>query len=724
MRRGRFTGTAATGQQAPAHWRWLMFFAAGMLCLGGALLLKAQERESPRSLDEVDQMLASPSRIQPRSPDILETVPDPAVPVVAPDAPLSGASAVLGAASSGPIFLNPVSIADLLADSPAEYNPAEAPTLGMLEGTWRELLAALRGGRLSVAASLLDRLDRLRFLLGIENLAPRSTALIHMARQALRNGDRDLMRAMLDDAERLSPRLASVPYARFRLAIEGGDLDPGALMEHYRSGIRRQMGQIITYLSATSALFQAAVLAGILAALVIALVLLYRTHMALSADLAYWLRAIDQVPLGIFRVMVLLAALVPPALGAGATGTAACWLVMSAMYVTKRESAVLFVALAVLAVVPPLARSAAVRAAASRSTSLAAVVEARYGEPTKSLEAILERRKIENPADTVSWFSFGMVALKRRNLDAARESFSQVLQSRPAFWQAAANLAVVEALDGEPMKALELNERAMRDGGEARWLALNRARILELAGADQAEAAQRAISAAQRELGPDNWSRWTRPVMGTGELKLLATFPLSDRHIWDFHESLAGDGSSVPALYAAFTGSEREATLLVLLCAVVVLAIQLLRPRVGHSYVCESCGTWIRAREGQFLQSTSICSQCIAVLYRAETVEPMTLLKKRAEIKSWQRHKRRLWSFATFIAPGSGEMGRGRLAIGAVFLAVSSVLASFWVQGGILTGDPWSLLKDPSAPFRVALITSGLLFYLAALWHFFDLEES
>ncbi len=723
----RLTGTAAPRQSPgfPRRLRAAVFVLLGTLCLFSALRLDAQEREPSRSLDDVDRLLEAPATIRPRAPDTLAPAPppEPVAPAqTAPSAPVAGVPAV--PERTGPEFLPPASIDDLLADAPTAYDPAQAPTLGMLEGTWRELLVALRGGRLSAAAPLFNQLERLRFLLGIDSMPPRSTALIQMAEQAAKNGDRDLMRTLLDEAGRLSSRLAAVAYARFRIALDLGEFEPPNLAGWFREGVKIQLGLINTYLAATATLLQALGYAIQLASLAIALVLLYRTHMAIASDFAHWFRGIDQIPFWVFRLFVVLVALVPVALGAGTIGTAAVWLLLSAMYLTNRESAVLFASLAGLAAAPYLAEAASERAITARSVQLTSVVNARYSEPTVSLFHLLEQRVAEVPSDEASRFSLGMVALKRRNLEVARQSFSEVLRKTPGFWQAAANLAVVEALDGNPEAGLARLDEASRSAGGSKWLQFNRGRILELMGPARAAEAQAALQAAKKDLGRDVWDLWTRPLTGTGELALFAAFPLSDRYIWEHRaEFLEGSRDSVKALFEAYSGGSGEVTVLVLLCAAGVLAIQLLRRRIGHSYVCESCGTWIRARQGQFLQSTSLCAQCIAVLYRNETVDPAVLLKKRAEIKSFQRRKRQLWSLATFVAPGSGEMGRGRLVIGALFLALTSVLVIFWLQGGIVTGDPWSLKRDPSLPFRATLIVGGLLFYLSALWHFFNLEE-
>lgn len=685
--------------------------------------VRAQEQEPVRSIEEADQLLAAPATLTPKGPDALPDVPKP------PLSPLPAASdvspeAAESPAATGPGFLPPASIDELLADLPAQYDPAQAPTMGMLEGTWRELLTALRGGRLSASTALIDRLERLRFLLGIENMPTRSTALIRMADQAAKNGDRDLMRTLLDEAQRLSPRLATVYYARFRISIDQGDFEPPALAAWFREGVSLQLRQISTYLSGTATLIQALGYAIQLAALMIGLVLLYRTHKALASDLAHWLRGVDLVPFWMFRVMVLLLALLPMSLGLGVIGTAAFWLMMSAMYVTNRESVVLFVSLALLAVVPVLAREAALRMATSKSIPLTSVLDARYGEPTLTLTHRLSDRVSRVPDDEPSLFSLGAVALKRRDYETARESFRTIIRKNPGFWQAMVNLAVVEAHTGNPAVALDYLDQASRLATGNKWLGFNRGRVVELLGPDREAEARNLLTAARKELGESVWAEWTRPVSGSGELKLMATFPLSDRYLWDHRlELIERDSALARDLFLVYTGRSGDVMPAVLLCAVVVLVIQILRRRIQHSYVCESCGTWIRARPGQFLQSTSICPQCIAVLYRSESVDPAVLLTKRAEIKAFQRRKRQLWSAATFLAPGAGEMGRGRLVLGALFLAVFSVLVSFWLQGGIVTGDPWSLTGDPSFPFKAALLTGGLLFYLVALWHFFEMEE-
>ncbi len=709
---------------------------AGAVLVFSALWVRAQEREPVRNLDEADQILAAPATVKPKGPDQLPDAPkpEPVVPSSAPaaskpeDTPAAVPVTVAEPAAklpSGPEFLPPASIDDLLSDTPTAFDPAQAPTLGMLEGTWRELLTALRGGRLSAAAPLIDQVERLGFLLGIENMPNRSTALIQMAQLAAKNGDRDLMTTLLDEAQRLSPRLAAVSYARFRIALDQGDFEPPALMAWFRTGVQLQLHQISTYLSGTSTLIQALAYAFQLAGFMIALVLLYRTHMALASDLAHWLHGIEQVPFWLFRVMVLLLALIPVAMGFGVVGTAAVWLLMSSMYLTNRESAVLFVTLAALASVPALAHESSTRAATARSVPLTSVIDARYGEPTMTLERLLTERVAEVPTDEPSLYSLGTVSLKRRNYATARDAFQKVISKNPNFWQATVNLAVVEAHSGNPVAALDLLEQASRIGGSSKWIQFNRGRVLELMGPEREAEALNLLNASKAELGPAVWTGWTKPVSGIGEVKLLATFPLSDRYIWNHRlELLEGGPESAAELFHAYTGGSGDITVVVLLCAVAVLVIQLLRRRIEHSHMCESCGTWIRARPGHFLQSTTVCPQCIAVLYRSETVEPSVLLEKRAEIKTFQRRKRQIWSAATFVAPGAGEMGRGRLGIGALFLAVSSVIVSFWLQGGIVTGDPWSLGGDPSFPFKASLLVGGLLFYLGALWHFFVLEEN
>lgn len=569
---------------------------------------------------------------------------------------------------------------------------------------WQRRLEHLAARDVKRAEEELREVERIRTVLGLQNLFSVSASLVREANAALSSDAAPEALTRCKEAARLSPMLPAAHWCVARATLAADWTRVGDAVAAARDAVKATWTDVRARRHAVADAAMLSVV-GLLVASGLLLVLLvlryvgpffHDFHHLFPRGVSRWQTA--------FVAAMLLA--LPALLGAGALGVAAVALVAVSLSLTRAEAATAAVALVLVtaghASLGPLMRLG----------TLGPVTEDVYalerGEAPQVAAHRLQRRIDSGLDDPTVLAAMGRYHKRLGQLDRAQAALDRALEKKKSAAQLN-NLGNVKFLQGDLPAAKHAYLQANQaDAALAAplWnvaLAYNREGKLELG--------QQAREAA-RNLDPERAAR-----MGVqDDLRAnlyLADVPLTDEELTALadREARAASGTGVAIEWVSGQLGTTAAAALTVLTAVLLVAAQRVRRRVRASSKCEKCGRPVCARCDPELGTTvGMCGQCISVFVRRTGVDAPDRVRKEGEVRRYRRRLKVMTRSLALIA-GGGHVFAGRLLAGTLFLLLFGLIVARAAFPDGLIAAPVALTPASS------LVTTGLLaLAAAAVW--------
>ncbi len=414
--------------------------------------------------------------------------------------------------------------------------------------------------------------------------------------------------------------------------------------------------------------------------------------------------------------------LVPWAFGFGLVGSLALLGLAVAFHFSRSETIAVAVAFTVVAA-STLAMGGAVRAGAF-GVHAQDVYLVERGEAPPGSVARLRMRAADGEAGYATWFALGHYDKRVADLKEAEGEYRQAVSRRRSAG-ALNDLGNVLFLEHREGEAADLYRAARQQDPSMPEAAYNLSTYYFRRGdLDQGNRAKQLAVA----LGGERIQSRLQTQEDFRSNRYLLDAPLPDRDLAQVADregdhSLSLNGGAF-TLIAGTTGG-LPVPISALLAAVLVALAPLAGKRLRPSSRCEKCGRAVCARcDPDLGSSRGMCSQCISVFVRRTGVDAPDKIRKELEVRRFRRRQRLVVRTVGLFVSGAGHLLEGRIASGAVFLFLFSLLVSkvlFW--NGVLR--PPVALDHGSSPMRIT--GYGLVFvalYLFSLRHLLKHEET
>lgn len=585
----------------------------------------------------------------------------------------------------------------------------------------RNALREIRNSDWQQAQSSLAAVDDARINLGQKNLTTFAQAL---AREALdhskRRGGEEVWE-ILDWAERVAPVLPDVDFARARLSILGGGLQPGRAIVSLLSGMKKSNGGI-----SNTVLLLLNVLSRILVSLIMALalfgaVLALRKLKCLNHDFSHLF------PFGtsgaVTWALTVLVFLLPVVFRVPLFLTLGFWIGLGIMYARPLERGIALAGMVILAAVPfslgPMS-SFLIHTQGGGTQEIISVQEREWGVP--EIER-LARWVRDNPNDREAAFVMGSLWKKvgeypralvlLRQAEEVKELKAAVLNNRGNIYY---GMGKKDEVIPQYQQAIKLNPQLASAHFNVSQVLFSDARLTE----GQQERAR------AKELDP-NLVNWFARV---GNPNIVNRF-LADEEIPGdilknrFFTSVGRENLIENWFRSRFFWGLPPAKVLILFLVIAVLAIiiTIILSRLGRSLVCPRCGKIACRRCHRFAQAEGLCSQCYFIYVRKGGIDPQERVIKEFEI---QRHnQRRRWLSILVSLPliGTGHFLHGRPALGLILsFFYWFFLSKILFPHGVFPGT-YSLSFGVDWIGIAGAVLGMLILYLVGMLSVISLEE-
>jgi len=696
--------------------------------------------------------LAGSARAAAPPPPATGTLASPAEtsPPAAPDAPASGkpVDAKPGEHSEAPAASGERGGSATITTGPLRRRPLLAlPDYAPLATAWSEIQSDLRREAWTEAAGQVHHLLSIRDDLGLPNVFPLSAALLHAASSARAAGAADAAASLAAAAVKLSPGMAAARFEEAAVAFDKAPFGVAAQLRALRAGAERVPSDLaassqLAANGATALLFVTIFLLGIFA---LATVLRYR---------AVWAHDIRRVlPPGVnsFQASVVLATvlLAPLLAGLGVLGTAALWLVGTALYQHAGERVVSVLLLGGLGLVP-WTTTVQVRGMVAPSSEEMALYRCNQSLCSAADRATLTRLAAEpGPLRADAAFTMALVGKRAAapgsqgyaepgrltRLAAAAEETPEtlVLQGNLHYAEALRHCPGVREEDGASALAFEEKlQEAMTAWESALGKAPNNPEalynrgiaLIQLNKEDEGEAS---LDKARR-VAPKRVAEFDRAVSKEDNRARCVVGAQVNRQLMDpslptdalrrrvLRRGVPHDGIVVP-FAGLFLGrlSVPVLGLLGLAGAVLVVLLWILGGALSTSRICRNC-LGIAAPETRLdLGREAVCVSCLLGEINRGIGDAKEQWAREQRVHKEVQRRERVARLVTFVLPGLGQLLRGRPLRGTFFLGVTFLAVVLGAGLNEVSTDPHVPVSPGMGRIFLAATVGGVVYLLALL---------
>lgn len=406
--------------------------------------------------------------------------------------------------------------------------------------------------------------------------------------------------------------------------------------------------------------------------------------------------------------------LLPILIGLGPLLVALFWLLICALYFSRREKQVVWAVFLLLLLLPLSFRNAASLILAQQEGVLSSVYRANNEEWLSDTEEDLRTWFADHPQDKDVLFSLALLKKKQGAYNEAGTLYRDVLAFDPKDAAVMGNLANVYLGKGRLKKAEEVYQRAIEIDGSLASLHYNLYRTyLELY--KFLEAQQRQELQIARSLNPDMID-YQESIFKHGVVnRMVIDEKLPFREFWDkaffYSEAREELAASLWSLFMTSLPIQYALFVFIALCFTVsFLFFQSSQRRFSVS--CAKCGRPLsKVRTAHTVEIPNICANCVSLFVDFKKVDLKTKQSREKQVAGYEKRSDVIMSIVTFCLPGggflwSGAPWRGALCVLIFFLFVMKVC--FW--NGIIH-DPMALAVETSYAPMVLFGVLFLLFY-------------
>ena len=562
---------------------------------------------------------------------------------------------------------------------------AEAQPLALPKSSWASLLDAWAVRRKGVQdhnpKSQLEAekvVAAQREELGIRDLTGIAAALDHEATRQLQAKNPAEANRLVDLAVRLAPDSPSAHFAKARVRLTSDLSNAGEALVAVRDGAVRAFSEPETRLALWGNLGAAGALGLSLAAVLALLALVVRT-------LRYALHDFHHLfPRGALpaqtAVLFALVLLLPWAFKLGPMAEL-CALVGAVFLYLRTVERVLATALLGLLAAVPLLSGLGARHLAYSGTLAQAVDRVEQGGPDAARAvARLEALEKSNGAGAPELIALGLNAKRAGQYPLAIERFKKALALSPRSAEAQNDLGNALLLSGDLDGARDCYLRASELAPDSAVVNYNLAKVsvrraqLYTATRDVSDDIERGKAATAAVYRLDR-ALMDRPSDERANLFVMdLELPAGAVAVGD-GEALQGAVAS--QLRARLWGSAAPGASEVFAAGILLgfWGLAFGSRKLKPSVECDRCGRPVCGRCDREVSGTSLCGQCHNAFMKKGAVDPQTRLRKEASAKRYQERWQKARRLASYALAGMGHLLGRRPLLGALFLAVTLVLA-------------------------------------------------
>lgn len=576
--------------------------------------------------------------------------------------------------------LGPAEKAGDLSDQPLILAQPEGPipvTEDRLRAHLEVRATALRSNDSASAELALTLLEEARDALGAPNAIVAAAVLLREAQAAKTRGDLEDALSRTKRAIRLAPDMLSAHWAHIKLLVELDGTKVARIVDAstrmaaaWLRGFRNQVH--LLSLVAAALLFGSGLSIGLLVVVLLARHLRYQAH-----DLSQATPKV--IGGGEITLILVLALLLPGALGLGWPASIALGLGLTLAYQTRSERTLSVAGIVLLSLSPWLAGLAAPLVAfhGSRVDHLARVLEEAFVRPS---EVPLNEHLRTHPEDGMTALVLGIRAARRSDLELARELLSSAVRAWPQDPTTLNNLGVVEYRLGEHERAERHLRAAAAHGLNTAAPNLNLSLIASDRGNfDDAERFLRQARESDEQLVASVQNKAGLPL--ESRMTMIA---VPRERLWAELYGLDGDdvGATRGQIWRMVGGRVGEWSIPawgLLALAIGLLGFRMRRP----SGPCVRCGA-----PADLEADGGHCPQCQSVFFGSVGVTPAVRKAKERQVLGYQR--RRVWlERVAALVPGCGALIAGKTVPGFTLLMPFCVIASLVLVRGWLSAHAW-----------------------------------
>ncbi len=518
---------------------------------------------------------------------------------------------------------------------------------------------------------------------GVGRLRGLADALIVEARRYLDEGHHGKALASLDLAEALDPGRSQVRFGRAAVYWHSGR---GALATavELAAGVRSSLSEGLLdfrLLNQAAIVFVIGLLGAV--ALFSALVAA-RYHVPVRHEVEEWCLRHGFARWG--RAAGWLVFLLPLALWFAAGWLALFWIVLCYrfMRVAERRAAIALMALTALAV--PAYRVAVGVFGVTTDPMVRTTMDAASGP--YSPERIVELRKLveTHPEDATFRFLLAGLYNSGRYFEEAFEEYRRALDLEPGLYQALINVGNIYFTTGQPTEAAVWYLRALETKPDSVLALYN----LHLA---QAEAFRFNESRESLERAQALDSKRVTQLMSIagreGERAVVVDAVVDTGAVWRAAIEGGRLDRRLSEAPAAATWTDRAGALAnpvsgaTLTSIVLCLGLGVVFRRRSPARRCIRCGRAFCHRCKSGREGHEYCSQCIHLFVLGDGLAPESKSRKLYEVERFERRARAGRSLAGLVLPGAGQILRGHVVTGLVFLTVWLTALLAWQPGAL-----------------------------------------
>lgn len=537
--------------------------------------------------------------------------------------------------------------------------PAEAKEkIQYLKRLERNALLEVRGANWEQAQKALSAVDEARMNLGQRNLTVFAQALSREAFDFRKRGGQEEVWELLDWAERMAPRLPDVEFARARLAVQRGSLQPGRAIGSLAAGMKKLAGEI-----SRSILLGLNSVTRILVSLLFALtlfgiILSLRKLKCLTHDFSHVFP--DGTSHAVIWSLTLLVFLLPVILQVPLILTLGFWIGLGICYARPLERGLALSALALLAAssffLGPMSSFLA-HLQGGGTREMVAVQEREWGETEVDR---LARWMRDHPGDSEAAFVLSALWKKLGEYPRALELLTKAAESPSLKAAVLNNRGNVLYAMGRKDEVIPQYRQAMKVNPNLATAHFNVSQLL-FSDAHLTEGQQERARA--KELDPMLVDRFTRMGNSSVVNRFLADEELPPGMLKNRFFTPTGRKGLIEGWLRSrlFWGwpSPKVLVYFFLVAALAVTATIVLA-RIGRSLVCPRCGKIACRRCHRFSQAEGLCSQCYFIYVRKGGIDPQERVIKEFEIQRYTQRRRWVSILLSLPLMGAGHFFHGR----------------------------------------------------------------
>lgn len=549
---------------------------------------------------------------------------------------------------------------------------------------WFDLLNALQESDTPGVPAALGAMKKAARAVGIERLSDFSRMALHEARRAEAAGRKTAAGPAYEAAVVLDDSNFDAAAARVGFLLRNGKIGEGATrMPRALATVLATEESRLTFGSWLGILVAASIAATALACV---LSLFLKHFRRIFHDL----QEVASRPFGhrAARPIAVVLVALPVFVTLGPVWLLLYWAGLAFAYSTKRERAVIALALFSLGVLPILVDQLARENLIRRAPIYRAAVDLAEHREDASTEDALLAASASNPDDGDAWLLLGMYAERAGDHRRAVLAYGKAIQANPKENRAFVNRGNVRFAEGDFVEAIGDYEEASKvapDAAESFYnLSVARAEIYDFKGQEAARA--RALAVSSRDV--DVWS--SNPPLAR---VVPAPYPV-DRARTRVRERLAETENPRKAFAALVASPWCLVPWGALLFA---WGFGALRARRGLASECARCGRSFCRLCKRYGGPAIYCGRCVRLQGKKENVSEEAREEDRRETALRRRWRRGVLLAATLVAPGAHRFLREKPFVAAAMLLL------FFLALGIAVGGPGVFELRPLAPESAAL---------------------